>query len=80
MKKQTREENFSAASRLIKTNKTMGLCIKCGNPGVWRGGPLPFRVYYLDGDSGNEEPDNLLIMCPNCFASTDQSDYGKQGE
>lgn len=80
MKKQSRKENFAAAKRLIESHVAKGVCSECSNPGVWLGETLPFRVYYVDGDFRNEAPENLQIMCPNCFSLTDQSDYGKQGE
>ena len=36
----------------------------------WQGNPIPLEVHHKDGDSLNNEMDNLCLICPNCHALT----------
>lgn len=36
----------------------------------WFGNPIPLEVHHIDGDSLNNEMDNLKLLCPNCHALT----------
>lgn len=45
-------------------------CEKCGEE-QWLGQPIPLEVHHEDGDSLNNEMDNLKLFCPNCHALTD---------
>lgn len=33
---------------------------------VWMGHPIPLDVIYKDGDSYNNNENNLQLICPNC--------------
>ena len=33
--------------------------------------PAPLELHHIDGDNTNNEFNNLLILCPNCHAQTD---------
>lgn len=33
-------------------------------------GKTPLEVEHIDGDSGNDSPDNLTLLCPNCHSLT----------
>ena len=46
------------------------LCEKCKNE-MWNGQFIPLEVHHKDGDSLNNEMDNLELLCPNCHALTD---------
>jgi Zn finger protein HypA/HybF involved in hydrogenase expression len=41
-------------------------CILCGQENTWNGKPLIFILDHIDGDSRNNSPDNLRMICPNC--------------
>lgn len=45
-------------------------CEKC-NEEEWLGEPIPLEVHHKDGDSLNNEIDNLELLCPNCHAFTE---------
>ncbi len=46
-------------------------CAKCGwgeiNPVT---GKTPLEVEHIDGDSSNNSPENLILLCPNCHSLT----------
>lgn len=37
----------------------------------WMGRLIPLEIHHKDGDSLNNEMDNLSLLCPNCHALTD---------
>lgn len=45
-------------------------CEQCGTE-QWLGSPIPLEVHHVDGNSLNNEMDNLKLLCPNCHALTD---------
>ena len=46
-------------------------CPKCGWGGVHPvTGKVPLEVNHIDGDSKNNRPENLEILCPNCHSLT----------
>lgn len=46
---------------------------KCENCGLeeWQKVEIPLEVHHIDGDSLNNEIDNLKLLCPNCHALTE---------
>lgn len=46
---------------------------RCENCGLteWIGQPISLEVHHMDGDSLNNELDNLKLLCPNCHALTE---------
>lgn len=45
-------------------------CEVCGLT-EWMGNPIPLEVHHIDGKELNSELSNLLLICPNCHALTD---------
>lgn len=45
-------------------------CERCGEE-QWLEQPIPLEVHHEDGDSLNNEMENLKLLCPNCHALTD---------
>ena len=70
-------EMFVANKALTKSMKGRviemrgGCCERCGNPGEWNGQPLMLQVHHVDGNRFNSTLDNLMVLCPNCHALTD---------
>lgn len=46
-------------------------CSECGNTGEWRGHKLVLQLHHKDGDSSNNELNNLIYLCPNCHSITE---------
>ena len=44
-------------------------CERC-NLAQWQGMDIPLEVHHIDGDNRNNSADNLLLLCPNCHALT----------
>ena len=45
-------------------------CSKCNLLALWHGEPLTLIVDHKDGNAGNNLPDNLQLLCPNCNSQT----------
>lgn len=45
-------------------------CSCCGNS-EWNGKPIPIELEHIDGNSENNEIQNLTLLCPNCHAQTE---------
>ena len=45
-------------------------CEKCGLT-EWLGKPIPLELHHIDGKELNSTLDNLILLCPNCHAFTD---------
>jgi hypothetical protein len=37
----------------------------------WRNKPIPLELHHNDGDANNNTPENVKLMCRNCYAQTD---------
>ena len=45
-------------------------CEQCGSS-VWNQVKIPLEIHHNDGDHLNNELDNLVLLCPNCHALTE---------
>lgn len=46
-------------------------CAICGNLGIWNNKPLTLQLDHINGDSLNNEIENLRLLCPNCHTQTE---------
>jgi len=56
--------------RLLKENVKMHRCENCGLT-EWLACPIPLEQHHKDGKRYNNAIENLLLLCPNCHALTD---------
>lgn len=47
------------------------ICACCGIGKEWNEKPLVLQLDHIDGNSDNNFPDNLRLLCPNCHTQTD---------
>lgn len=57
--------------RVIKYNLIPYICSECGCDGNWNGKIIALQLHHIDGDSSNNELQNLTFLCPNCHAATE---------
>jgi hypothetical protein len=50
--------------------KNRGVCCEICKLDKWSNEEIPLEVHHVDGDAGNNFPDNLQLLCPNCHAQT----------
>lgn len=59
----------ASAKKLIKFGLKSHKCEVCLRS-TWNDQPIPIELDHIDGDSSNNELNNLRILCPNCHAQT----------
>lgn len=57
--------------RIIMKKLIPYICSGCGNDGRWLEKEMPLQLHHIDGDSTNNELNNLTFLCPNCHCITD---------
>ena len=59
---------------LVEVNNN---CWECGLAAEWNGKPLVLQADHIDGNSDNNDVENLRLLCPNCHTQT--GTYGSKG-
>ena len=54
------------------------VCSICSTGSEWQDKPLTLHVDHIDGNSDNNNVDNLRLLCPNCHSQTDT--FGCKGQ
>lgn len=57
-------------SHMINTFGFEEKCYRCERT-EWENEKIPLEVHHIDGDHYNNEISNLIFLCPNCHALTD---------
>jgi hypothetical protein len=60
-----------SVERLIRSGRLEAKCSVCRRK-TWLGEPLAFELYHKNGDVKDSRLENLSLVCPNCFATTDE--------
>ena len=47
------------------------VCAECGINDFYNNKPLTLQVDHIDGNAGNNMPDNIRLLCPNCHSQQD---------
>lgn len=58
---------------VIRRHLTSMWGYKCSVCGIdeWNGTIITLQVNHIDGNAGNNLPENLQLICPNCHSQTD---------
>jgi len=46
-------------------------CSNCEQEPIWHDNPLMMQLDHIDGNSDNNKPENLRLLCPNCHSQTE---------
>ncbi len=52
-------------------------CSECSVSDIWNNNPLVLQLDHIDGNSDNNFPTNLRLLCPNCHSQTEN--FGSKG-
>jgi len=63
-------QSFRLKKRLLSENVFEHKCSKCKQT-KWLNYSIPLELHHIDGDHYNNELINLILLCPNCHALTD---------
>lgn len=69
--------NAIAVFRRYLIEKFGERCAICSQGSTWNDKGLQLQVDHIDGDSDNNLPSNLRLLCPNCHTQTDT--FGTKG-
>lgn len=82
LKKGSNSHRITVKNILMREKLVEYRCVICGNEGMWNEKELSLQLHHIDGDTTNNEVDNLTFLCPNCHSQTDNYAYknAKHGE
>ncbi len=74
------EASHHSATMLKKylVEKFGNKCFECGVTDTWQNKPLTLQLEHADGNSDNNFPQNLKLLCPNCHSQTEF--FGSKGQ
>ena len=76
---QGKSTHNSGASLKRYLKETRGdVCEECGQEPFYNGKSLVLQLDHIDGDSDNNYPSNLRLLCPNCHSQT--VNFGSKGK
>lgn len=71
-------EGNANVKRYIK-EKFGDKCSECGQKNTWNNKSLILQLDHIDGNSDNNMPNNLRLLCPNCHSQTNTFGNGGYG-
>lgn len=63
-------QSWKLKRRLLQENIFEYKCYKC-NKKTWLDEQIPLELHHIDGNNQNNNLNNLILLCPNCHALTD---------
>lgn len=63
-------QSFKLKKRLIDANIKEYKCERCLRS-EWEKEPIPLELHHINGDNTDNRLENLMLLCPNCHALTD---------
>jgi hypothetical protein len=72
-----RKESSQRLRRAMIESGIEEVCGSCGMLAKWNNKPLVLQISHKDGDSLDNERENLHFECPNCHSQTE--DFGGKG-
>lgn len=60
----------SVLLKLLEKERGYRKCEICQNE-FWNDKQIPLEIHHIDGDHNNKKIENILMVCPNCHAQTD---------
>ena len=63
-------QTYKLKNKLIKAGLKKNICEMCGIVD-WNGKPLNMELHHIDGNRNNNKLENLIMLCPNCHAQTE---------
>ena len=63
-------QSYKLKRRLLKEGIKERRCECCGLE-KWQGVVIPLELHHINGDNKDHRMENLVLLCPNCHALTD---------
>jgi hypothetical protein len=67
----TGASNVGVRTRKKVLSKIKGYCCSICNLKEWMNKPITLQLDHIDGNSDNNDIDNLRLLCPNCHSQTE---------
>lgn len=75
LKKNSNAHRITVKEIVLREKLVEYKCDICGNDGIWNNQELSLQLHHKDGDTTNNEIENLVFLCPNCHSQTDNYGY-----
>lgn len=63
-------QSYKLKQRLIGEGVKLSICESCGHS-EWQGQPIPLELHHKNGRNLDNRLENLMLLCPNCHALTE---------